>query len=81
MASSSDTALKTFALTNDIKEISPQDEIYKYDAEANRRLIREQPWTSESAPVLNVAAFLQQQTDDVALVLTISSCARYLQLL
>jgi COP9 signalosome complex subunit 5 len=47
MASSSDTALKTFSLRNDIKEISPQDEIYKYDAEANRRLMREQPWTSE----------------------------------
>jgi COP9 signalosome complex subunit 5 len=47
MASSSDTALKSFALTNDIIEISPQDEIYKFDVEANRRLIREQPWTSE----------------------------------
>jgi COP9 signalosome complex subunit 5 len=57
MASSSDTALKTFSLTNDIKEISPQDQIYKYDAEANKRLIREQPWTSESAPVLDVATF------------------------
>ncbi len=33
MASSSDTALKTFSLTNDIKQISPQDEIYKYDPE------------------------------------------------
>jgi len=47
MASSSDTALKTFSLRNDIKEISPQDEIYKYDAEANRRLIRDPPWTSD----------------------------------
>jgi COP9 signalosome complex subunit 5 len=47
MASSSDTALKTFSLTNEIREISPQDEIYKYDADANKRLIREQPWTSE----------------------------------
>jgi len=47
MASSSDTALKTFSLTNDIKEISPQDEIYKFDVDANRRLIREQPWAHE----------------------------------
>jgi len=47
MASSSDHALKTFSLANDIKEIHPQDEIYKYDPEANKRLIREQPWTSE----------------------------------
>ncbi|KAH9962171.1 JAB1/Mov34/MPN/PAD-1 ubiquitin protease-domain-containing protein [Russula dissimulans] len=47
MASSSDTALKTFSLTNDIKEISPQDEIYKFDVDANRRLIREQPWAHD----------------------------------
>ncbi len=47
MASSSDTALKTFSLTNDIKDIPPQDEIYKFDVEANRRLIREQPWANE----------------------------------
>lgn len=47
MASSSDTALKTFSLTNDVKDIPPQDEIYKYDVEANKRLIREQPWTND----------------------------------
>jgi COP9 signalosome complex subunit 5 len=47
MASSSDTALKTFSLENEIIEIPPQDEIYRYDPEANRRLMREQPWTSE----------------------------------
>ena len=47
MASSSDTALKTFSLTNDIKDIPPQDEIYKFDVEANKRLIREQPWANE----------------------------------
>jgi COP9 signalosome complex subunit 5 len=47
MASSSDTALKTFSLANDIIEIPPQDEIYRYDPEANKRLMREQPWTSE----------------------------------
>ncbi|KAI0293953.1 Mov34-domain-containing protein [Russula brevipes] len=47
MASSSDTALKTFSLTNDVREIPPQDEIYKFDVEANRRLIRESPWTSD----------------------------------
>ena len=47
MASSSDTALQTFSLTNDIKDIPPQDEIYKFDVEANKRLIREQPWANE----------------------------------
>ena len=47
MASSSDTALKTFSLTNDIKDIPPQDEIYRFDVEANKRLIREQPWANE----------------------------------
>jgi len=34
-------------LTNDIIEISPQDEIYKFDVEANRRLNRDQPWASD----------------------------------
>ncbi|KAI0284592.1 Mov34-domain-containing protein [Russula aff. rugulosa BPL654] len=47
MASSSDTALKTFSLENDVIEIPPQDEIYRYDPEANKRLMREQPWTSD----------------------------------
>ncbi|KAI0264646.1 Mov34-domain-containing protein [Gloeopeniophorella convolvens] len=47
MASSSDTALRSFSLTNDIKDISPQDEIYKFDVEANKRLNREQPWVND----------------------------------
>ncbi|KAH9036863.1 JAB1/Mov34/MPN/PAD-1 ubiquitin protease-domain-containing protein, partial [Lactarius pseudohatsudake] len=47
MPSSSDTALKTFSLTNDIKDIPPQDEIYKFDVEANKRLNREQPWAND----------------------------------
>lgn len=42
-----DTALKTFSLTNDVLEISPQDEIYRFDAEENRRINREAPWTKE----------------------------------
>src|SRR6266702_967217 len=41
MVSSSDTALKTFSSTNDIKDIPEQDEIYKFDVEANKRLNRE----------------------------------------
>ncbi|PCH44833.1 Mov34-domain-containing protein [Wolfiporia cocos MD-104 SS10] len=45
--SSSQTAFKTFSLTNDVVEISPQDEIYRFDAETNRRINREQPWTRD----------------------------------
>ncbi|KAF8273725.1 JAB1/Mov34/MPN/PAD-1 ubiquitin protease-domain-containing protein [Lactarius quietus] len=37
----------TFSLTNDIKDIPPQDEIYKFDVDANKRLIREQPWAND----------------------------------
>ncbi|KAF9525229.1 JAB1/Mov34/MPN/PAD-1 ubiquitin protease-domain-containing protein [Crepidotus variabilis] len=44
---SSGTALKSFSLTNNILEVSPNDEIYRFDAEANRKLNRESPWTKD----------------------------------
>ncbi|KAG6884932.1 hypothetical protein C0993_007196 [Termitomyces sp. T159_Od127] len=47
MASSSSTAQKNFNLANNIIELSPQDEIYRFDQEANRKLNREMPWTKE----------------------------------
>jgi hypothetical protein len=50
---SSTTARKTFALANDIVNISPQDEIYVFNAEANKRLNDEAPWKKE----LSHAAF------------------------
>lgn len=46
-ASGSDTALKSFSLVNDIKEISPQDEIYAYDVQANKDINRLQPWSTD----------------------------------
>ncbi|KAI0311639.1 JAB1/Mov34/MPN/PAD-1 ubiquitin protease-domain-containing protein [Amylostereum chailletii] len=46
MASSA-TALQTFSLENNIHEVSPQDEIYKFDVEANKALNREAPWSKE----------------------------------
>jgi len=46
---SSSTALKTFSLTNEILDVSPQDEIYRFDVEANKQINREAPWTKESA--------------------------------
>ncbi|KAJ7719421.1 JAB1/Mov34/MPN/PAD-1 ubiquitin protease-domain-containing protein [Mycena metata] len=47
MSSSSSTALKTFSLANDVLEVSPEDEIYRFDVEANKRINREQPWTKD----------------------------------
>ncbi|KIP09733.1 hypothetical protein PHLGIDRAFT_18515 [Phlebiopsis gigantea 11061_1 CR5-6] len=44
---SSSTAYKTFSLTNDVREISAQDEIFRFDPEANKRLNREQPWAKD----------------------------------
>ncbi|KJA26913.1 hypothetical protein HYPSUDRAFT_36079 [Hypholoma sublateritium FD-334 SS-4] len=44
---SSSTALKTFSLTNDIVEVSPQDEIYRFDAAADKRINSEQPWKKD----------------------------------
>jgi COP9 signalosome complex subunit 5 len=47
MAHQAKAALQTFSLTNDITNVSPQDEIYKYDAEENRKILRAEPWKSE----------------------------------
>jgi COP9 signalosome complex subunit 5 len=40
-------ALKSFSLSNNILEVLPQDEIYRFDAEANKKLNREAPWTKD----------------------------------
>ena len=44
---SKSTALQTFSLTNNILEVPPQDEIYRFDADANRKFNQEMPWTKE----------------------------------
>ncbi|KAF8635771.1 hypothetical protein AX17_003859 [Amanita inopinata Kibby_2008] len=44
---SSQTALKTFSIENDILEVSPQDEIYRFSPEENKRIIREASWNSD----------------------------------
>jgi COP9 signalosome complex subunit 5 len=41
------TALKTFSLENDIREVSPEDEIYRYDAKADKKINDEEPWKHE----------------------------------
>lgn len=40
-------ALQTFSLSNDIVEVSPQDEIYKYDAAADRQINNQSPWATD----------------------------------
>jgi len=47
MAHQAKAALQSFSLANDVVNISPQDEIYKYDAEENRKILRAEPWKSE----------------------------------
>ncbi|KAI0084710.1 Mov34-domain-containing protein [Irpex rosettiformis] len=47
MAASSGTALKSFSLANDILEISPQDEIYRYDPVANNKINAAAPWSKD----------------------------------
>jgi COP9 signalosome complex subunit 5 len=47
MASSSNTALKSFSLANDVLTVSPQDEIYKFDVEQNKKINKDAPWTKE----------------------------------
>src|SRR6266702_9006436 len=70
-ASSSDTALKT---TNDIKDIPPQDEIYQFYVEANKRPNPEQSWANEWALVpLRVGACIRLDSDDTVQSPTSSS--------
>lgn len=40
-------ALKNFELTNDIKEIDPQDKIFEFNEAAHRQICREEPWAKE----------------------------------
>ena len=47
MAGSSKMALKTFSIENDVLEISPQDEIYRFNEAANKQINREAPWAQE----------------------------------
>jgi hypothetical protein len=44
---SSNIALKSFSLNNNIRDISPQDEIFRFDVEANKKINRESPWSKE----------------------------------
>jgi hypothetical protein len=54
----SKTALKTFSLTNDIIEVSPQDQIYRYDAAADRLINNQSPWSSEYVSVYDEATLI-----------------------
>jgi len=47
MASSSNTAFKSFSLANDVLTVSPEDEIYRFDAEQNKKINRDAPWTKD----------------------------------
>lgn len=46
----SKTAFQTFSLENDILQIPPQDEIYRFDSDANKEINKEAPWTKELSP-------------------------------
>ncbi|KAF8735588.1 hypothetical protein AX14_001838 [Amanita brunnescens Koide BX004] len=43
----SQTALKSFSLENDILDVSPQDEIYRFDPEQDKRINRDSPWKND----------------------------------
>jgi len=45
--SHSNVAFQTFSLTNDIKDIDPQDAIFKHDVQYNRHINQEAPWKKE----------------------------------
>ncbi|KAF8327991.1 JAB1/Mov34/MPN/PAD-1 ubiquitin protease-domain-containing protein [Amanita rubescens] len=43
----SQTALKSFSLENNILEISPQDEIYRFNPDQDKRINQEAPWKND----------------------------------
>lgn len=46
-SSSSDIAFQTFSLANQISDVSPQDEIFAFDPEANKRILQQSPWEQD----------------------------------
>ncbi|KAG8872694.1 COP9 signalosome catalytic subunit rri1 [Tulasnella sp. 331] len=47
MASSSGMAMKSFELSNDIKEIDPADQIFRYDAALQKSIDKAEPWAKD----------------------------------
>lgn len=54
MSSSSNTAQKTFELLNEVRSLDPNDEIFLYDVEEQKKLVKAAPWKKEyaSSPLL-----------------------------
>jgi hypothetical protein len=46
-SSSSSTAQKTFELANEVRPLDPADEIFLYDAEKQKELVKQAPWKTE----------------------------------
>ena len=46
-SSSSSTAQKTFEILNDVQPLDPADEIFLYDAEKQKELVKQAPWKTE----------------------------------
>ncbi|KAG9006821.1 COP9 signalosome catalytic subunit rri1 [Tulasnella sp. JGI-2019a] len=47
MASSSGMAMKTFELSNDIREIDPADQIFQFDAALQKSVNKAEPWAKD----------------------------------
>ncbi|KAL7414963.1 JAB1/Mov34/MPN/PAD-1 ubiquitin protease-domain-containing protein [Mrakia frigida] len=45
--SSSSTAQKTFEILNDVQPLDPADEIFLYDAEKQKELVKQAPWKTD----------------------------------
>ncbi|EEB89090.1 hypothetical protein MPER_12860, partial [Moniliophthora perniciosa FA553] len=43
-SASSSTARQTFDLANNVQELSPEDEIFKYDPVEQRAIVNAAPW-------------------------------------
>ncbi|KAI6030472.1 JAB1/Mov34/MPN/PAD-1 ubiquitin protease-domain-containing protein [Pisolithus orientalis] len=44
---SSDIAFQTFSFANQVSDVSPQDKIFAFDPEANKRILQQSPWEQD----------------------------------
>ena len=68
--SSNSTAFKTFSLENSILNVPPQDEIFRFDPEANQQILSAQPWKNECGILCDDSAGYRNNNDSSLVTIT-----------
>ena len=75
--SSNSTAFKTFSLENSILNVPPQDEIFRFDPEANQQILSAQPWKNEYGILCDDSAGYRNNNGSFLVTITLR-LAKYL---